>query len=349
MWPYWIMYSIPAFAALSAGRRTKNLPWIPWLCLGLFFTLCIGFRFHVGGDWRSYLIMYQREIGSAYTASIAHGDLGYIMLNRLVAHLGWGIYGVNLACGLIFISGLIVFCRTLFRPWLAFTVAVPYLIVVVAMGYTRQGVALGLIFWALTYLEKGKFLQYVVFIIVATLFHKTAVIMIPLGIFLYRQGWIVRIIAVALISFGLWDALMAQDAERLWNVYVERRMISQGAQIRVAMNFVAAVFLLLNWKQWKKTYPNALLWLWMALAAIACIFLVGYATTAVDRIALYLTPLQVVVFARLPYLARNKLHPDTMVRSLLAGYGVVFFVWLNYAAHARYWVPYQNILFYSSQ
>jgi hypothetical protein len=30
---------------------------------------------------------------------------------------------------------------------------------------------------------------------------------------------------------------------------------------------------------------------------------------------------------------------------IVFGYGVVLFVWLHFAAHAKYWLPYRNILF----
>jgi len=342
MWPYWLMFSIPAFAALSTENRERS--WGPWIALGLFFTICIGFRFHVGGDWYNYQKLYELEIGRAFTDPIM-GDSGYVLLNRLMLHLDWKIYGVNLVCGLIFTCGLTAFCRSLYRPWLGFAVAVPYLVTVVAMGYTRQSVALGLIFWALAYLEKGRFVHYVLLVSAATLFHKTAVIMIPLGMFLYRQGWLFRLVAVGLLTFGLWSAFVAQSSEHLWNAYVEQQMQSQGAQIRVAMNFVAAVCLLVYWKQWKKVYPNALLWFWMSLAAVACVVLVNFASTAIDRISLYLAPLQVVVYSRLPYLARKQRPPETTVQWILFGYGAVLFVWLNFATHARYWLPYRNILF----
>ncbi len=345
MWPYWLMYLLPAVPALLTGRRPLRLSWTPWLVLGALFVLVIGYRHHVGGDWGTYLIHYQREIGSSLTDAITTGDPGYVLLNRLMVQLDGDIYGVNLVCGLIFISGLIVFCRAQSRPWLAFAVAVPYLVIVVAMGYTRQSVALGFIFWALTYLERGRFLPYVLFIAAATLFHKTAIIMIPLGIFLYSKGWLLRILAVGLIGYGLWDAFVAPEQEKLWDTYVEQQMQSEGARIRVMMNFVPAVFLLLNWKQWKRFYPNALLWFWMALGAIASVFLVGFASTAVDRIALYLTPLQVVVFSRLPFLARKKIRQDIMALGLVLGYALVLYVWLNHATHAVFWLPYRNILF----
>ncbi|MCI5120350.1 MAG: EpsG family protein [Candidatus Electrothrix sp. AUS4] len=342
MWPYWLMYSIPALVALSNSSRERS--WPPWILLGVVFTICIGFRYHVGGDWNNYLPYYEREIGRAFTDPIS-GDPGYALLNRLMAQLDWKIYGVNLVCGLLFSTGLIFFCRGLYRSWLGFAVAVPYLIIVVAMGYARQGVALGLIFWGLAYLEKGRFLHYVFFVAVAASFHKTAIIMAPLGLFLYRQGWFFRLVAVGLLTFGLWNAFVEQDTGRMWNVYVEQQMHSQGAVIRVAMNAVAAVFLLRYWKLWRRMYPNSLLWLWMAYGAIACIFVVGFASTAVDRMALYLTPLQVVVFSRLPFLAQKKYDPETMTIWILFGYGTVLFVWLNFAIHARYWLPYRNILF----
>jgi hypothetical protein len=52
------------------------------------------------------------------------------------------------------------FCRTQPRPWLALTLAFPYLVVVVAMGYTRQGVAIGLEMLALLALERDRLLPF---------------------------------------------------------------------------------------------------------------------------------------------------------------------------------------------
>ncbi len=346
MWPYWLMYLVPVMQAILVPLRTRGSTSILWVVVGLSFALLIGFREQVGGDWPNYLRHYDSVIGLSLHETITAGDPGYRALNWLMAELDRGIYWVNFICGAIFISGLMVFCYAQSRPWLAFAVAVPYVIVVVAMGYTRQSVALGLIFWALTYLERGKFIHYVVFVAVGALFHKTAIIMIPLGMFLQNKGWLFRIIAVGLIGVGLWSALIGEERQdHLWDIYVEQQMRSEGAKIRVLMNLVPALFLLSNWKQWKKIFPNALLWLWMSLAAIACVVAVNYASTAVDRIALYLLPLQVVVFSRLPLLMRKKIKPSSMVLGLVLGYAAVLYVWLNYAGHAFAWLPYRNVLF----
>ena len=83
----------------------------------------------------------------------------------------------------------------------------------------------------------------------------------------------------------------------------------------------------------------------LALASVASVFLVEFASTAVDRVALYFTPLQVVVFARLPSLVKGRVSPRVMTVGIVLGYALVLFIWLNYAIHARYWLPYQNWLF----
>lgn len=347
MWPYWLMFLVPSIPALLVpGRfRRPTLSMLrPWFFVGFAFALLIGFRYEVGGDWFNYLRSFDRHEGKTLYELVFTGDPGYIFLNWLMHNLGWGIYGVNLACGVIFISGLIAFCVQQYKPWLAFTVAVPYVIVVIAMGYTRQAVALGLLFWALAYLERGRYKYYLAFIAFAVLFHKSAILMVPLGMFLYGNGWILRVVAVMLVTYGLWDVLVAAEQEYLWDTYVEQAMVSEGAKIRVFMNLAPSLLLFLYWKQWKKRFPNPWFWFVLAVASVVCVLLVDFSSTAVDRVALYLIPIQVAVFSRLPYLARKDISPQTTTLCVVFGYGAVLYVWLNYAHHADAWVPYQNIL-----
>jgi hypothetical protein len=93
------------------------------------------------------------------------------MLNWFGANVVGDIYLVNLVCAVIFAYGLIAFARTSPRPWLSVCVAVPYLVIVVTMGYTRQGVAIGLAMLALAALDRGSVLGFGFFIVVASLFH----------------------------------------------------------------------------------------------------------------------------------------------------------------------------------
>ncbi|MCX7032362.1 MAG: EpsG family protein, partial [Arenimonas sp.] len=83
------------------------------------------------------------------------------------------------------------------------------------------------------------------------------------------------------------------------------------------------------------------LWLWIAVFAVVCLPLVGLASTAVDRVALYLIPLQLFVFSRIPLLATTVKMRTFLVVAVIAYYALVQFVWLNFATHAYGWVPYK--------
>ncbi len=344
MLPYWLLYAIPAVPAFLLGTKRRSWVIAAGIAVGLVFILAIGFRYQVGGDWFNYLRHYNRAIGTPLR-EIAISDPGYAFLNWVMARWHWGIYGVNTACGAIFMIGLLVYCRQLPAPWLGFAVAVPYLIVVMAMGYTRQSVALGFFFLALAAIERGQFLQYLLWVALGATFHKSAVLLVPLGVFLYGKGWFLRSVAVVAAAYGLWDLLLADHQERLWAEYVDKQMESQGAKIRVFMNLVPSLLLLLYAKKSKRLFPAYGIWFWLSVASLLSVVLVNFATTAVDRFSLYFTPLQVAVFARLPVLLRGQIKPQLVRFGVVAGYAAVLYVWLNYAIHARYWLPYRNLLF----
>lgn len=345
MLAYWFMYAIPSMAAVMGKERRKHGVF-PFLVVGALFAIFIGLRDHVGGDWSNYTRYFAKIKLLSFPEVLTTSDPGYAALNWLMAQWQWSIYGVNLICGIIFLTGLIVCCRQQPRPWLGFAVAFPYLIIVMAMGYTRQGVALGLFFLAIASMEHGHFKRYIALIAAAAFFHKSAVIMIALGIFLQYRNWKLRAIAVVIAGYGLWDLLLAESQDLLWQEYVEsKHFYSEGARIRVAMNLVPGLLLLYFRKKWRELYPNYQFWMILALGTIASVFLVEFASTAVDRMALYLTPLQVVVFSRLPTLMRQQVSPRVLTVGIILGYALVLFVWLNYATHARYWLPYQNWLF----
>ena len=340
---YWLLYLIPAGMALFLGQgRRSNL--MPWIFLGFFFFLIIGFRHQVGGDWGNYLRHYDNMFGASLEEALKKDDPGHQFLNWLMYRWELGVYGTNVIYGTIFMIGLIKFSRLQTYPWIAMAVATPYLVTVVAMGYSRQGVAIGLFLWGVTYLNKGGFKTYIAFVLFAALFHKTAILLLPLGIFLYGKGLTLRLLMLIPIAYGAWDLLLADQQENLWKNYVEAEMESAGAKIRVAMNLFPSLLFFMYRKEWKRSYDDYTFWFWIALGSVVSVFLVGAASTAVDRVALYFIPIQLVVFARLPYLARKQIAPSVTKVLIVLMYALVLFVWLNYATHAQYWLPYQNLL-----
>jgi len=340
---YWIMFLLLVMMTLIGGHSRRSIG-ISWYIIGLFFILVIGFRDCVGCDWDSYVGYYERLDGATLSEALRQSDPAHQFFNWLMNQWGWGVYGVNLIYGIIFMVGLIKFSRMQLYPWLAMAVATPYLIIVVVMGYSRQGVAIGLFMWAMTHLQKGRFKTYMAYMVFAAMIHKTALIMIPLGIFLYGKGLWIRLFMVVPIVYGAWRYLLSGELAYMWSGYIEDQMQSQGAKVRVLMNFIPALILFYYRKEWKRQFSDYAIWFWIALGSIFAMAVVGLASTAVDRVSLYFIPIQLVVFSRLPYLARRIVAPQVTIYTILFAYASVLFVWLNYATHSFCWVPYKNII-----
>jgi hypothetical protein len=315
-----------------------------WISFFIFLTIFIGFRHEVGGDWDVY-IQYAEDLKGLNLYSVfLLGDPAYELLNWIGANVGGGIYFVNLVCASIFSLGLIVFCRTQPRPWLAMVVAIPYLVVVVAMGYTRQGVAIGLAMLAITKLMSGSVLHFIVWVVVAALFHKSAVVLIPLAIFSSTKHRMLAIFGIIVSTLILFVLLVQDYVDHLVKNYIEAEYSSSGAVIRVAMNALPAAIFLCFKKRFNFDSKNHSFWIWIAWSALLFIPLLIFSpsSTAIDRFALYWIPLQLFVWSRLPDAfgvnGRQNINWVFVVTNYSA---LVMIIWFFFADHAFAWLPYR--------
>jgi hypothetical protein len=349
---YWLMYLLAAGTAVAAGTRAVSIAYGmqstrlngAWVFVWLVLTLLIGYRFEVGGDWFNYLRHVQAaQYGDIYSAA-TQDDPTYRLLNLLAIRQGWGIVGVNVVCAGLFSAGLVLFCRGLPRPWLALAVAMPYMVTVVAMGYSRQAVALGLGLLGLVALTRKANVWFVFWVIFAATFHKSAIILLPIAALAatHNKYWTALWVGVVtLLSYGVF---LQDSVDELYVNYIEAQYHSEGAFIRGAMNLVPACIYLVLGRRFNMQPGEAKLWRWISIISIALFIsaVASVATTAVDRVALYMLPLQLVVFAYLPDVLGIRGGRNTDYTGLvLLYYGAVLFVWLNYAGNAYAWLPYR--------
>jgi len=346
--PYWILFAYFAAAAAMnppSATPTKRPQQQTYLLLGLVLTaLMIGTRFRVGGDWRSYMGMFNYAKHASLSRTFDIGDPGYQFLNWTVQQWNGEIWWVNLICAAIFIWGLARLCLNQPMPLLAVVVAVPYMIIVVAMGYTRQSVALGILMAGLASLGRGgSVIRFAIYVAVAALFHKTAVLVLPLVIFAGRRNRLLNVLAGAALSVLFFDLFLSDSTDQFVKAYIESRYSSQGAWIRVVLVVIPAVLLLTRRGRFGLTEQEERVWRYIAYAACALPFILVAtpSSTAVDRMALYLMPLQIVVLSRAPLLFQKTKSGITavIVYALL-----VQAVWLNFAQFAKKWVPYRSNL-----
>lgn len=348
MWPYWLLFFFPAWLALTRLQpvisQTKH--WSNyWRTAFIGLVLVIGFRHQVGGDWANYVVAIDSVRAKSLREILFKDyDPGLNFLNWLAVWLGQSIYFVNIVCAALFAWGLVTFCLVQPRPWLAFTVAVPYLVTVVAMGYNRQGTAIGLVMLGLVALSDRKLLRFVVFVALAALFHKSAVILMPLAVLAGTKRKLWTAFWVGLCSVLFYVLLLQESVGALTENYIGAQYDSSGAAIRVAMNALPGALFLWFRRRFVMLPADRTFWTWISLGALAFVGLlaVSPSSTAVDRVALYWIPLQLFVLSRLPNaLGQRNGRNAFWVRAVVAYSAAVLFVWLVFATHAFAWLPYQ--------
>jgi hypothetical protein len=343
--PYWILFAVFALASLEStkkkpGNRQNSLI---FLLASVGIALMIGFRYEVGGDWGQYQ-RYLARIGHyPLKTALGQGEPGYAIINWVAGRLGLGIWFVNLICGSIFSWGLVRFARMQPNAWLAILISVPYLIIVVAMGYTRQAVALGFIMAGLASFERSSIFRFSLYVLGALLFHRSAIFLLPLVALAETRNRFINLALIIALSIALYYVFVAESVDRLITNYVAEEYQSQGATIRVLMNLIPSLIFIIFQKRFGLNSVQRKLWRNFSILSLITFLMLFFttATTAVDRLALYLIPLQIFVFSRLPMLAGDRTSSRSQIHFILILYcASVQFVWLNFADNARYWVPY---------
>ncbi|HEX8532552.1 MAG TPA: EpsG family protein [Allosphingosinicella sp.] len=344
VFPYWLLFSMCAAGAMTT-RKADNRSIPPLLlAVALFTTIFIGFRYQVGGDWINYLRIFNLLEYANLGRVVTFADPAYAMLNKIAHMLGVEVWFVNLVCAAIFTWGLTVFCARQPNPWLGFVVAVPYLVIVVGMGYTRQAAAIGFILIGLAQLERHSIFRFAVYAIIAAAFHKSAIAAIPLVALGSARGKVMHAALMAVLGIMIFYVFVERGMAGFTASYVNQQYDAQGAAVRVLMNIIPATIFLLFMKRFDITPAQRVLWRNFSIGAyftLALLFLVASSTIA-DRLALYLIPLQVFVFSRLPYAFPRNGKPDPLLVVAVVAYSaLVQFVWLTQAQHADAWLPYR--------
>jgi hypothetical protein len=348
MWPYWglfIVFAWPAIAGkTSAVMIRERLGDGVEISIFLFLTLMVGLRHEVGGDWGNYLEHYIFVSSTPLSIVLEKGESLYWLTMWMASYLDLGVHFANLIYSSIFCAGLVVFCKNQPRPWLALAISAPYLIIVIGMGYTRQSVALGLFMIALIEIQRQNMLRYIGLILLASLFHRTAALLLPFAVFVPTKRKFINAALIILFSFYIYQNVLASQVDLFLQNYVLARYQSDGALVRILMNLLPAIIFLILRKSMILSGIERKIWTTIAAVAIASTLwlYLSPSSTAVDRMALYLIPIQIYVFCRLPDVIGSKGARRGWVFMVIFMYAMIQFVWLNYSNYSlTNWVPYK--------
>ncbi len=348
MIPYFLLLGIWLVGTIQFSSKSESgFERILYGAAIVFTILMVGFRYQVGGDWVTYEEMYRDISMQSLQEATRFTEPGYAFLNWISAKFDGGVYVANLACAIIFVLGLSSLARKQPNPWLAMMVSVPYLVIVVGMGYTRQAAAIGTICWAISTARHDRVWKIVAKIVFGALFHKTAILFLPILLApVAKRNLLFGI--MGLIAFATLAAIaLGGSSDRLVTNYVNSNYQSSGAAIRIGMNVLAATIFIALRKNFVISLSERIIWTIISALSVASVagLIFTSSSVGVDRLSLFLIPIQVFVYGNIPSLPSFAKRSRIATTLAIIFYSIsVQYVYFFHGSFSYTWLPYRNIL-----
>lgn len=203
-------FSVFDFSQLDISKKKALL-----FFLSFILILFVGTRFETGDDWGEYTKVFDRIplIDDLWNDSslflLFRMEPGYILFNSVIKSFGGSINEVFLLSSIIVISLFIIFQKryTLF-PFLAILLYMRYGYMQFNMMFVRQGIAISIFFYSLKFIENKKMIIYILLNLLASFFHSSLLIVLPLYFIInrrYNDTFIYIIVFISvLLSFFDW-------------------------------------------------------------------------------------------------------------------------------------------------
>ena len=132
---------------------------------------------------------------------------------------------------------------------------------------------------------------------------------------------------------------MVEGMTIIWE-YTRTRQ-SAGGALRTYLNALPVFVALFYWKRIKMISTDYKIMKWMAIACLVAIPALSIGPTLIDRLGLYLMPVQVALWPRLIAVQRTTLLRSSWAAMIVSFYGLVLYVFFHYAVHSHLWIPYR--------
>jgi len=349
---YFIIFLLISFFHFLS-KKNKTINDFSYYLIFAILIIFVGLRDDIGGDWDNYFSMYNDYSSQNFWLIIKRpsSDFAYELINYIVYSFNLSFYFVNLICALISFVCLFKFCKRLKDPFIGVLISLPVLIIVVYMGFVRQGCAISLGFLGIYYLLKKKIHKYFLFTALACLFHKTAVVYffyiavivnwnkIRTSIIFFLSK---KLNITLFFSFFLFLIYYKQYYISFLSTYIswskQSNYISLGVIPRLMMNLLPAISLLIIIKKININRIEKKVTLTTIFLIIMSSFFVTIMPTAVDRLNFYLIFIQIFFFEKVKMLFIKKFNQHLIYDlSIIYLYLFILTTWIFFAKHSNLW------------
>lgn len=347
MLPYFLILALPSVLSIFSRRRVNP---VLMLLVGLLFVLFMGLRFEVGMDWGNYIAIHEIVADSPFYAVFLDTEPASYALFWVSKYLNNDTLFTNIVAAVLLIVGVFSFAKRTLNPWLAVVSAAPYLIIVFGMTGIRQAMAVGIMLFFLARLERSGFVKQGLWVLVASLFHTSALINFVMLIMQTRRHLVVKLIGIAALSsagFFLSSSLLfySDNIAFYQDAYLsdEDSIVSPGALMHVALVWIPAVGYFVFKRRLDPYLHNVALMNFGAWATLVVLVLYFVSSTAASRLTLYLYFVPMMFYPAAVQLL-GPARRQVLIFLVVVAHFALLAIWLVYANNSAAHIPYRNLL-----
>lgn len=348
MYLYLTIYALTAGFAYFVRDHGKNR-FLAYL-FAVFLLIFAGSRVEVGCDYDSYLARFLYSIPNLnWLDAFKDSEGGFAILSSTVRDLGYSFSGVVLVCAVIYTIGLLRFAGLAQRPLAFLALSFPILVLQLGMSGLRQAMAVAFLMLAFRSFVEQRRLWVAAWIIVASQFHTSAIIFLPIILLVGRRVSAPRM-TLAVMVIGPIVALLLENRLEVYNDrYITEEygeMSSSGAWFRYSLTVLP--FILFAWKRKlvEAKHPRVFELLRLFAYITFALALIGpVSSVALHRLTFYAMPASILAFLCVSdsIFARGSLKFGIALP--FVAYGAYIATWFSLSGHAAScYIPYQSWL-----
>jgi len=333
---YLSIYIILVTIGLFVKKRSEHTTTIVILIFLLWF---MGGRYYVGNDYYGYMMRFENMDDTVRLSDIYSFDEGgFRLLVSLIKNYGLDYVWLNVLASAIILIGYYVMLKNIYKPLMVLALSFPVLILQLGMSGIRQGIAVSILMIAFTSFINNKKTLYVLWVILASQFHTSAIMFLPLVYLIDKKVTNIRMILAFAILAPVSIALLGDRVDVYQNRYVDQiygEVSAGGVYYRYLLILIPSVLFFKNKdiirKQFSVEYNLLLLFSIMSIV-VAPLGLVS--TVILHRMIYYLMPVSIISFVYVTYyMSRCTGAKYAMIYPAII-YGVYSASWFILSRHA---------------
>jgi transmembrane protein EpsG len=337
------------FAWLEDTNQYKHGLRVSFFLIFIFLAL----RYNFGNDYHSYLELFQEVQGYEFSNLLKTDwkvEFGWIFLCWICSPFGF--FGMIILLALFnSILFYLLFKRYAPKGYYSLSIflylATPELFLIHSSAM-RQALSTLIFLFSLRYIYERKIIKYTLCIIVASFFHTSALILLPVYLLTFVRGQISKILGVAVFSLYIlifyFGQYIISNSDVLTIGYFDKYLTYSGvSSVGSGIGVIYFSVLLILFLFYQR-FVNEEYGLIFKIAIISYFFIpLSFFIPMVGRLDMYFTPALIFGFPILYIYIKNKKYKLTFIILLVFMVGYQFFIFFYSKTYGHAFFEYNTI------